>query len=396
MIGKHIKGREFSRTLRYVMTKPGAQLLGGTLLSLTPEEATLEFQAVARETTRTQKPLLHCALSLALGESLSNHQWRMLVGQYLQELGYCQNQFLLVRHTDTPSHEHVHVVVNRVGLNGKTVSDSWDYMRSQAVVRQLETQYGLSHAPLSWEKRKQKQNKATGHRHLFSEPPLHTLPPAVQEEVRWQSQLRTQLNSTLVTAYDLASFSEQLAHQGVQLRLLHRRGKAVGVSFVWEGQRIAGSRLGAAYSLPKLLTAINATDSAILRSLAQPIASLPSIAGEIHKTATEAHPFEPDETLPAAHQRYRQLEGLIRQLLGSAVTRRQIDLQIAQGALCSANPEEARALIHSPDIQQIRQHQGDRSALDYLKALMDEARQRAIVSSDIALSSQSRRNDPER
>ena len=305
---------------------------------------------------------------------LSEGQWRQLARNYLEEMGFGRNQYLLVRHTDTPSHEHVHIVLNRVGLNGKAVSDSWDYVRAQRVVHQLEAQYGLSHAPLRRQKQRPQTSKASP-QPLWSEPTIESLPSAVQAQVGWQRQLRRQVNGALMTAGDLSSFTQQLAEQGIVLKLLYHLQIPAGASFEWQGQKMAGSRLGQAYSLPKLLL--------VLDDMAAPLNSRPSdlvYAADFpelrhHDGEAEAEQLEPDQALSPAHQRYGQLEALVQQQTRMQLTRQQIDLKIAQWVLRSSRPEDARALVYSPACQRLRVQQSNAAALDYLKALMAEAQQ---------------------
>ena len=42
--------------------------------------------------------------------------------EYMQKMGITDTQYLLVRHLDQP-HPHCHLVYNRVGKNGQTISD---------------------------------------------------------------------------------------------------------------------------------------------------------------------------------------------------------------------------------------------------------------------------------
>ena len=359
MIGKHMKGQEFSRCLNYVLDKPGAELIGGNVAGQAAVDYNKEFQQVAAKSERTTRPLLHCALSLAPGETLSDHHWRMLSLEYLSALGFQRNQFLLVRHTDTPTHEHVHLMVNRVSLNGKTVSDSWDYMHSQASIHKLETKYGLVHAPLSWEKHQQGALK----QHLFSELPLAHLPASVRRAMELQRRVRAALNTMLVTETSINSLTHKLAGQNIQVHFLKRQSRSAGISFELEGERFSGSRLGKSYSLPKLLEmmAVNKQTIQVEESVAQ---------------------LEPEAALPIFHQRYLELVKLVRQRLGKKVSSRDLDLAISAIALHSKSPEEGRSLIYSPDVQTLQQHQGNEAAQHYLQELMREAQQKSKASWD--------------
>ena len=117
MIINQFKGRAFARSLAYVIHKPGARFLGCNVFYGDLEDINEQLQTVARRSTKVQRPMMHFAISLAPGERLKDHQWRSLGKDYLERMGYDQNQYVLVKHTDTPNHEHVHIIVNRFNNN---------------------------------------------------------------------------------------------------------------------------------------------------------------------------------------------------------------------------------------------------------------------------------------
>lgn len=57
-------------------------------------------------------------------------------------MGITDTQYLLVRHLDQP-HPHCHLVYNRVGNNGQTISDKNIKIRNAKVCRELTEKYGL-------------------------------------------------------------------------------------------------------------------------------------------------------------------------------------------------------------------------------------------------------------
>jgi len=62
---------------------------------------------------------------------------------YLKGMGFEGCQDVVYRHTDQ-DHDHIHIVASRIRLiDGKTISDSWDYRRSESVIRGLEKAYQL-------------------------------------------------------------------------------------------------------------------------------------------------------------------------------------------------------------------------------------------------------------
>jgi Relaxase/Mobilisation nuclease domain len=178
MLAKQIKGRNFQGCLAYVLGKEGAIRIGGNLPSLDATGLNLEFAEISKKRSRLSHSVYHCSLSLAPGESLSDSTWRQVTRDYLDAMGFDKSQYVLVRHTDTEHHQHVHIVANRVGMSGKTVSDSFDYYRAQAVVRAIEEAYHLRPVLPSWES----SRKALSLRQLKQE--VETGLPAVQRQLQ--------------------------------------------------------------------------------------------------------------------------------------------------------------------------------------------------------------------
>src|SRR5690606_30323191 len=58
------------------------------------------------------------------------------------------NPYFIFRHHDS-NHPHCHILALRTKFDGSTVSDSNNYKRSEKIVRQLETKYGLQQAVAS-------------------------------------------------------------------------------------------------------------------------------------------------------------------------------------------------------------------------------------------------------
>jgi Relaxase/Mobilisation nuclease domain len=71
--------------------------------------------------------------------------------EYLKGMGFEGCQYVVYRHSDQ-DHDHIHMVASRIRLvDGKTISDSWDYRRSEVLIRELEQEYQLQSVIPSWE-----------------------------------------------------------------------------------------------------------------------------------------------------------------------------------------------------------------------------------------------------
>ena len=369
MIINQFKGTAFSSSLAYVIHKPGARFLGCNVFYGDVDDINEQMQVVAHRSDKVQRPMMHFALSLSPGERLKDHQWRSLGKAYLERMGYDNNQYVLVKHTDTPNHEHVHMIVNRVRWNGTTVSDSWSYYRSQEVARELEREYQLTPVRTSWEpfsERLPQENVVQ----------LPDLPTTVQRRMSLQDELRSAVNQALVTSRDLDGFIAQLEARTVQVKLTHRQQKAVGIAFDFEGEHFAGGKLGKGYSLPGLL--------ATLVKQKQSVAEGDEGKKLEVRTGNE----------PPFHQRYYwELVEIVERRWGTGLSTQQKDFQLAMLALRSSKPDAGKALGYSPDIQRLSREQGEQAARDYLRQLLESAQQRLR---EIDQEQKSRRGQQER
>lgn len=143
MIGKIQLGKSFAGVLNYSENKSGAQILDTNLASDSTSWRAAEFDAVAAGNNRVKLPVAHVSLSAPPGETPSDAQWVKAAETYRREMGFPEdNQYVLIKHTDQ-QHAHVHLVVNRVGPDGKAVSMAHNFKRSKDAVRVAERVSGM-------------------------------------------------------------------------------------------------------------------------------------------------------------------------------------------------------------------------------------------------------------
>ena len=73
---------------------------------------------------------------------MSDEKWCDVAYDWLDGMGFTNNQFIISRHTDT-EHPHIHILVSRISLDDSVVSDSQDYKRQKVIMRKLEKEHGL-------------------------------------------------------------------------------------------------------------------------------------------------------------------------------------------------------------------------------------------------------------
>ena len=92
-----------------------------------------------------QKPVCHTILSFSASdaERLTDDVMVKIANEYLEKMGYGNTQSLIVRHSDR-QHPHLHICINRIGNDGKTISDRNEKYRSTKICRELTERYGLT------------------------------------------------------------------------------------------------------------------------------------------------------------------------------------------------------------------------------------------------------------
>jgi Relaxase/Mobilisation nuclease domain len=153
MIGKIIIGKSFKGCISYclddkllhsqeVAFKNRAEILTFNQCFGNSKELIQQFNEVRQLNPKLSKPVLHITLSLAPGEKLDKGALCKLVEDCAEKFEFDKNQFIAVSHADT-SHQHLHIVANRIGFDKKTLSDSNNYKKMASYCREIEQKYGL-------------------------------------------------------------------------------------------------------------------------------------------------------------------------------------------------------------------------------------------------------------
>jgi hypothetical protein len=241
MLANITKGQDFSGCLRYVLGKAGAERIGGNMEGATVGELQREFdlgvQCQQRRSPQkvTQAVVCHTSLSVEVGRNLDNATWNAIATGYLTAMGFINNQFIAVRHTDT-KHDHIHLVVSRLRLDGTTVETWLDYRKAQEVLRRLERQYQLQSVQPSWEV--EVKPASVGEIRQFQ----RTGEPSIR------AMLQVAIDETLSTATTIDQFQSQLAQLGVAVRLRQIQSGIAGISYKLNDVAFPGYKLGKRYT----------------------------------------------------------------------------------------------------------------------------------------------------
>ncbi len=231
MLSKITKGKDFGAVLEYVFSKPKTKVLAQNLKGTTNNDRLSEFTEDWQKRPRVKRPVFHASLSVEIGQKLNKTQWKKVIRAYLKEMGFANCQYVAVRHCDQP-HDHVHIVANRVTRDGQLVSDSWDYLKSQAVVRRLEQKfnhYGI---------------KPVNSSHQILESPC-TINEIEAEIDGYKYELQKLIQNTAQNSSNFPEFKEKLAGIGVEISFDPNRE---GIMYHFHQKRFLGSTLGKGFT----------------------------------------------------------------------------------------------------------------------------------------------------
>jgi len=101
----------------------------------------------------TEKHTLHISLNPDPNDLVSDEKFRQLAEEYMAQMGYGEQPFVVFKHTDI-DRTHIHIVSICVDEQGRKISDKFERVRSMKACRELERKHGLLEAT----KKEQQEN----------------------------------------------------------------------------------------------------------------------------------------------------------------------------------------------------------------------------------------------
>ena len=154
-----------------------------------------------------------------------------LAQEYMREMKITDTQYIIVRHQDR-EHPHVHIVFNRVGNDGKTISDRNDMYRNEQVCKKLKSKHGLYFA----------KGKERVKQHRLKEPD------------KSKYEIYTAVKNEIGKSRNWKQLQERLAEKGITIRFKCKgqTGEVQGISFIKGGYTFKGSEIDRSFSFSKL------------------------------------------------------------------------------------------------------------------------------------------------
>ena len=203
-------------------------------------DLTDEFKIVSSFRQDIKKPVFHAFLSLPKNEHLTDEQWQEIAKDYLKEMNINieKHQYICVRHNDTEQ-DHIHIVANRVGLDGSVWLGQHSAFNTIAACERLEVKHGLTIT-----------QSLKGQKSEVSAPTKAEIEQALRTgEKPARIVLQNALQAAMVGKPDLQTFIDRVQAVGIEPRFnVASTGNVAGVSFSVGDVAFKGSQLGKKYS----------------------------------------------------------------------------------------------------------------------------------------------------
>ena len=233
MVGKVISGSSFSGTVGYVMKEESRILEAEGIMPPEVKDMVQDFKDQTLLNPRLKNTVGHISLSFSPKDAprMTDALMTQIAKEYMQKMGITDTQYLLVRHLDQP-HPHCHLVYNRVGNNGQTISNKNIKIRNAKVCRELTEKYGLYLAP----------GKDDVRREQLREP----------DKTRYE--IHDAIKGCLPKCKSWNELEGKLKEQGIGVRYKYcgLTDRKQGVLFSKNGFEFSGSKIDRAFSFTKL------------------------------------------------------------------------------------------------------------------------------------------------
>ena len=250
MTGNQIKGKGFRGALRYNLEKVEkkmAEVLDHSFARVNEKSIMKEIQMVRVLRPNLQKFFYHTSINFPPHEDISNDLMNRIAHEYLRANGFAQHQFIFFRHYDA-NHPHLHILVNRVGYDGKVLSDSNDFARSEKILRELEKKYNLTQVIPS--------ERATRRAPTNNELEMAKRTNVPSHKMRLQKIITDILHTH--PGLTCSQFIKALQVNGIQPKFnIATTGYVSGISYGFQRLSFTGSKLGSDFKWTTLRNRIN-------------------------------------------------------------------------------------------------------------------------------------------
>jgi len=279
MIASQKIGKSFMGALDYNLKKlflrdgnKRAELLSTNFASTDIKGIAMEIEMVRSLRPNLNRYVYHTSLNFPKEEQakLSKGKLLAIARDYLEAMGFSNNQYLIFLHHDA-DHPHLHLLVNRICFDGSIVSDSNNFKRSEAIVRVLENRYRLKQVKQGKYSAKYRNNNvSTERRNSITIERSNYISQRAPSKNEIEMSIRTGKGSNKMVLQEmlkrilqnrgqtLADFIRRCEAENVSLLFNQAStGRISGITYFYNGFKSKGQALGERFKWAEIIKSLN-------------------------------------------------------------------------------------------------------------------------------------------
>lgn len=181
-----------------------------------------EFRDIQAENTRCHNNTYSLVISPESDRPFSSDELRKLTREHLKNLGLEKHQYIATVHRST-AQAHVHIVCNRIGMDGKAHSDKYIGFKCQQSAERIAQSHNLTIA-----KERSRELQALER----------------SRNVALKSHIRTSFYSCAKDSRSFSDMQQRMQEKGIRMNMeYNQQGKIKGMSFECKGVTLNASQI---------------------------------------------------------------------------------------------------------------------------------------------------------
>ena len=211
-----------------------------------------QFRDVADYNKNVKSPVMKFSINFDPKEKLSDAQKLEFTKRVMKEMGIREDnhQYMITRHSDK-AHDHHHILVNRVGMDGKAIDYSHTIPKLEKSIDKVEKEMGLNNDLAKTRRYVFDESSEKGYKVQLENFPRNKSIAKNQARTKTKSldmkkdYMRKTISKEMSNSKNLEEFKKNLQEKNINADMrFNKENKLTGISFKYDNLSVKGSAMG--------------------------------------------------------------------------------------------------------------------------------------------------------
>lgn len=211
-----------------------------------------QFRDVADYNKNVKSPVMKFSINFDPKEKLSDAQKLEFTKRVMKEMGIREDnhQYMITRHSDK-AHDHHHILVNRVGMDGKAIDYSHTIPKLEKSIDKVEKEMGLNNELAKTRRYVFDESSEKGYKVQLENFPRNKSIAKNQARTKTKSldmkkdYMRKTISKEMSNSKNLEEFKKNLQEKNINADMrFNKENKLTGISFEYDNLSVKGSAMG--------------------------------------------------------------------------------------------------------------------------------------------------------